>query len=230
MALWRLALVWTLANAVTDLVERLTALIESLSSHPSFYGVIFAVAGLDSVVPIVPGETTVILGGISAGQKQLSLAGVIAAGAIGAMAGDSLAYAIGRFGGGALQRRVIRGEKGQARLAWAERQLAVRGGMLLITARFIPGGRTIVTIASGITGQPYRRFVLFDGFACVVWASYAGGLGFYFGDRFAENDTLAFFLAFTTAIALSLLVELIRWGRRRGRTVEAGDPNFDSVA
>ena len=32
-------------------------------------------------------------------------------------------------------------------------QINDRGGLLLITARFIPGGRTAVTIASGITRQ-----------------------------------------------------------------------------
>lgn len=228
MLVSRLAIASILASAVGDVFGRLTSVIESLSASPSFYAVIFAVAGLDSVVPIVPGETTVILGGISAGQGTLSLGAVIAAGAIGAMTGDSVAYAVGRFGGAALQRRVIRGDKGQARLAWAERQLAIRGGLLLITARFIPGGRTMVTIASGVTGQPYRRFVLFDGVACVVWASYAGGLGYFFGERFAENHTLAFVLAFTTAIGVSLLVEFARWGRKRSRGSANPDGEGDS--
>ena len=52
--------------------------IESFTGDPFFYVVVFAIALLDSVVPIVPSETTVILGGIAAGQGSLRLPIVIA--------------------------------------------------------------------------------------------------------------------------------------------------------
>lgn len=71
------------ASILTDLLDFL----ESISSSPWFYAAIFAVAFLDSVVPVVPGETTVILGGIAAGQGELSLVLVIVVGAIGAFSG-----------------------------------------------------------------------------------------------------------------------------------------------
>ena len=109
-----------------------------------------------------------------------------------------------------------------AQLAWAENQLRTRGGSLLLTARFIPGGRTVITVTSGITRQPRRRFVLFVVLACVVWASYAGILGFAAGERFKDNHTKAFIIAFAAALAFSGLLEIVRHLlKKRNTTVVA---------
>ena len=63
-----------------------------------FLGVIFIIAVLDSVIPVVPSETTVIIGGVAVatGTAPYPLLAVIAAGAGGAFVGDNMAYAIGR--------------------------------------------------------------------------------------------------------------------------------------
>ncbi|MFZ9422814.1 MAG: hypothetical protein ACO27J_07365 [Ilumatobacteraceae bacterium] len=41
--------------------------LKDFSSSPWFYAIIFVIAVLDSVLPIVPSETLVIIGGVSAG-------------------------------------------------------------------------------------------------------------------------------------------------------------------
>ena len=102
-------------------------------------------------------------------------------------------------------------------------QIKKRGGLLLITARFIPGGRTILTVSSGITRQPRLWFAAWVAVAATIWATYAAGLGYLFGQAFENNHTAAFWLAFGTALAITLLVELIRWSRERraGKRTEA---------
>lgn len=206
---------------ITDILDQL----ESISSSPWFYGAIFAVAFLDSVVPIVPGETTVILGGIAAGQGDLAIALVIACGAIGAFAGDSTSYLIGRRASGPLQRGPLSSDKWQARLAAAARQLEKRGGPLLITARFIPGGRTAITLSSGITERPYPWFGKWVAVATIIWAAYAAGLGFFAGNRFKDDHATAFLVAFGTALAATGLVELVRWLRDRSKAKPQGPGN-----
>ncbi len=193
-----------------------------LSSNPWFYAIIFLIALLDSVVPVVPSETTVILGGIAAGQGHLMLALVIFFGASGAIAGDSIAYWIGRRAGGWLERSFFSKPSRQNRLDWAKAQLEVRGGMLLVTARFIPGGRTAITVSSGLTKQDYRRFLAFDVLAGVLWASYAGSLGYLFGNRFKDNHTAAFLYAFGAALSVTALIEGVRWFRHRRLAAELG--------
>ena len=134
--------------------------LEGLSGHTWFLAIIFLIAFADSVLPIVPSESMVIIGGVSAGLGQLNVVLVILVAMIGAFLGDNMAYQIGRSAGPFLRRFLFPGAKGEKRLSWAEQQLKTRGGMLLITARFIPGGRTAITTVSGLTGQDRRRFVV----------------------------------------------------------------------
>jgi membrane-associated protein len=199
-----------------DLLQR----VEDLSGSSWFYVVIAVVAYLDSMIPIVPSETMVILGGVAAGAGDLWLPAVIGCAMAGAFLGDTTAYLLGRHFGPALERRFFSKPKSQARLDWARHQLAVRGGVLLVTARFIPGGRTVVTFTSGLTRQPFRRFVGFILFAAFVWATYAALLGFIGGKTFADNHAIAFLVAFGCALAVSGVIELVRWLRHRGQDEE----------
>lgn len=195
-----------IANILTDL----TGWLNDVAANWWFLLIVFAIAFLDSVIPIVPSETTVILGGVAAGQGDQSLLLVIAAGALGAFLGDNTAYSIGRRFSPWINRRAERSEKTAQRLDWASTQIRRRGGPLLVTARFIPGGRTALTITSGLTRQPRAWFCGWIALAVIIWATYAAGLGFVFGNRFKDNHTLAFLLAFGTALAITVGIEVIR--------------------
>ena len=196
--------------------------LETFTASPWFYLAIFSVAYLDSIFPLVPGETTVILGGIAAGQGDLSLILVILIGAAGAFGGDSTSYWLGRTVSEPLQRRFFSSEKAQHRLKSAEHQLDKRGGLLLLTARFIPGGRTAVTLTSGITLRPYRWFARWAIVAGLVWSTYAAGLGFVAGEQFEENKLAAFLVAISAALGVTAVVETIRWlrGRKKERSLD----------
>lgn len=200
-----------LANIVSDITDQL----EEFSANWWFLLVIFVIALLDSIIPIVPGETLVIVGGVAAGQGTQSLWLVIAAGAVGAFLGDNLAYLLGRQYSDRVNAWADRSVKRRARLDAADRQIKIRGGMLLITARFIPGGRTILTVSSGLTGQPWRWFATWVAIATTLWATYAASLGFFFGQAFEDNSTLAFWLAFAAALTMTAIVEVVRWLRGR---------------
>jgi membrane-associated protein len=179
------------------------------------YLIIFLFAFLDALVPIVPSETAVITAGVVAASGDLSLGLIIPAAAAGAFLGDNTAYLIGRRFGGRATERFFSGEKAKQRLGWAEEQLRERGGELIVIARFIPGGRTAVTLSAGTLHYPWRRFVVFDAAAALVWASYAALLGYYGGRTFESFWGLV--LALTTAFAIAGGVELFRWIQRRRR-------------
>ncbi len=177
-----------------------------------FLGVVFGIALLDSVIPIVPSETTVIIAGVavSVGETPYSLWMVIVAGAVGAFIGDNVAYSLGRAFSGRIERRAARKPKFGVRLAWAEDQIRSRGGLLLITARFIPGGRTLLTMSCGITRQRRAWFMGWVGIAVIIWASYAAGLAYVVGKPFQDNHTAAFWVAFGTALGVNVIIELVR--------------------
>jgi membrane protein DedA with SNARE-associated domain len=219
------------ANIVTDLTDWLS----DFSANWWFLLIIFTIALLDSVIPIVPGETTVIVGGVAAGAGDQTLALVILAGASGAFIGDNLAYTIGDKFGPRVHAWAERKPNRALRLESSRHQIRKRGGPLLITARFIPGGRTILTLSCGITHQPRRWFVTWVAIAAIIWATYAAVLGYLFGQAFEDDHALAFWLAFGTALGITALVEIIRWIRDRGRVPDTAviahadqvDPTLD---
>jgi membrane protein DedA with SNARE-associated domain len=213
-----------LANIITDITDEL----DELSSNWWFLIVIFVIALLDSVIPIVPSETTVIIGGVAAGQGNQSIVLVILAGATGAFVGDNLAYTLGDVFKHRVYRWADKKPARRERLDAAGRQIRKRGGMLLITARFIPGGRTLLTVSSGITEQPRVWFAAWIAVATTIWASYAGLLGFFFGSQFEDDHTLAFWLAFGTALAITGIIELVRWLRDRRKERNAAVAAHDA--
>jgi membrane protein DedA with SNARE-associated domain len=200
---------------VASVVSDLTDWLSDVSSNWWFIAVIFAVAFLDSVIPAVPSETCVIIGGVAAGLGEQHLGLVIAAGAVGAFLGDNAAYSIGRRASGYFERRAVRKPRFAARLQWAAEQIRRRGGLLLITARFIPGGRTVLTISCGITRQLRAWFMTWVAVAAAIWASYAALLGYIGGATFEDDHTKAFLVAFGAAIATTVLIELVGTRRRR---------------
>jgi membrane-associated protein len=184
------------------------------------YAILFVLALLDAILPIVPSETSVITAGVVAAQGGLSIPLVILVAGAGAFAGDNIAYWIGHHYGARATDRFFSSEKAHQRVEWAHGQVQRRGGELIVIARFIPAGRTVVTLSAGTLKYPYRKFVLFDVIAAVIWATYAGLLGYFGGQAFEHQPWKGLLLAFAIAFAVTGTVELVRWflKRRRGQT------------
>ena len=191
------------------------SLTDYVSGSPWTYAFLFGVAALDVVFPLVPSETSVILAGVIASTGDLVLFAVILVAAAGAILGDNTAYVIGRTAGHRLVERFFAGER-RKRIDWAEQQVEERGGYLIVVGRFIPGGRTAVTLACGLLEMRWRRFIAFDVAAGLMWASYAALLGYFGGKAFEEQPWKGFVVAFVVALGITGAIELYRWLRKRG--------------
>jgi membrane-associated protein len=205
------------AGIVTDLTDWL----DRISSHWWFLLIILAIAFLDSVIPVVPSETCVIIGGVAASQGNQTLWIVIVTAAMGAFLGDNTAYLLGLRASDRFHRRAERRPKFAAKLAWARQQIHARGGLLLITARFIPGGRTALTLSCGITRQRKAWFIRWVVVATLIWASYAAMLGHIGGEAFKDDHTKAFLFAFGLAIGTNVIIEITRHYRKKRRATVA---------
>jgi membrane-associated protein len=186
-----------------------------VSGSPWTYGALFLLAALDVLIPLVPSEASVITAGVLASSGDLILPLVILVAAFGAVVGDNASYWIGRLAGPWVARRLFSGERSKERLDWAKQNLEERGGYLIVVGRFIPGGRTAVTFASGLLGMRWRRFIAFDVTAGLVWASYAALLGYFGGKTFERDPWKGLVLAFVLAFGVVVIVETVRWLRRR---------------
>ncbi|HEV2901740.1 MAG TPA: DedA family protein [Gaiellaceae bacterium] len=187
------------------------ALYDLLAQPPAAYLLLFAIAAGDAVFPVLPSESAAILAGVLAAiEPGIALPAVLGAAAAGAFVGDSTSYGLGRFGGRRAQRRFFDGPYSQRGVRWACGQLRRRGGVILVVARFVPGGRTGATFTSGLTTFPYRRFAAFTGLAAVLWALYSVLLGYFGGRIFHERPLLALVVALALAATLALAAETTR--------------------
>ena len=202
------------------------------------YVIAIVVPALDAVFPVLPSETTIIaLGVATAGSTDPRIALLVACCAAGAFLGDNLSYLLGRRFGPWAERRFFPGEKGVRRRAWAERSLERFGTQLIVVCRFIPGGRTAVTLYCGLIGYPRRRFVVATAVAGPIWAVYSFFLGRLGGRAFEDRPWAGFAVAFGVTIAVSGLVEVIRRirrfrersRRRHAGQVESDDPGQDQA-
>src|SRR2546428_121878 len=167
------------------------SILHLLWNPPEAYLILFALAALDAVFPVVPSETGLILAGIlCVVGPHLSLGWVLTAAALGAFVGDNSSYALGRFVGRPVQRRFFPGERGRKALDWARSQLDRRGGLLVVVSRFVPGGRTATTFSCGLTHFPWLRFVAFEAVAAVSWSLYGGPLRLLRGRLFPHPPWL----------------------------------------
>lgn len=184
------------------------------------YPVLALAAGTDVLIPLIPSETIVITASVLAAQGDLLIWAIVPAVALGAFVGDNLCYWLGRKIGDPIADRLFDGEKGQARLKWAEEALRRRGAILIGVGRFLPGGRTATTFAAGTLEMPYRQFLVADAVAASLWALYVSMLGYLGGETFNENLWLPLASSFAAAMTVGLGFEV--WRRlqsRRGKDI-----------
>jgi membrane protein DedA with SNARE-associated domain len=183
-------------------------------SSPLSYVIAILLPAFDALIPVLPSETAVIaLGVATAGSTDPRAAVLVALAACGAFIGDNAAYLIGRRLGPAAGRRVFAGERGARRRAWAEQSLHRFGARMIIGCRFIPGGRTAVTLTCGLVGYPQRRFAVATAFAAAIWASYAFLIGRLGGRAFEDQPWLGLLLALGITVAVSVAIEAVRRAR-----------------
>jgi membrane protein DedA with SNARE-associated domain len=215
------------APAGPAVTEAVLGWIADLVSSPWVYLVLFALSAVDAVLPVLPSESVVITAGVFAATGQPELVAVVAVAALGACAGDHASYLLGHLAGPRVRARARPGTRRRTALDRAERLLAARGGVLLVSARYVPGARTAVTLTAGTVGWPLRRFTPFAVLGALTWAGWSAGIGYVGGLAFERDPLSGLVLGIGLAVALTLLAELARvlvhrWrARRTGPTERA---------
>ncbi|NEA32716.1 DedA family protein [Streptomyces sp. SID13031] len=200
---------------------------QELMSSWWIYLALFGFAALDGFFPAIPSETLVVTAGVfaaSTGEPDLLL--VIAMAAAGAFLGDHLSYVLGRGAGGRLLDRLEPGTKRHKMSRWARNALEERGGLVLIVARYIPGGRTAVTLTMGAVRYPLRNFSLFAALAASSWGLYCALVGYIGGKAFEDNPLKGVALGIGLALGVTLIVELVRHKRRTPEPQVEAEPQL----
>lgn len=210
--------------------DLILAYVHHVVTSPWIYLVLFALSWIDGFLPVFPSESVVITAGVFAAAGDPNLALVIAVAALGAFAGDHTSFLIGRLAGGRLLRWSPPGTRRRRAYDAAAGALAVRGGLVLVVARYIPGGRTAVTLTMGTVGYPRRRFSAFAALAAASWACYGGLIGYFGGIAFESDPIRGLLFGLGLAVSVTVVVELVRHlrGRRRRPRTPQSPPARDS--
>lgn len=217
--------------------DQLIDLIGPLFTSAGIYPIVFVLAAIDAFFPIVPSESVVITAGVFAASGKPTFVALAASAAFGAYVGDTISYLLGRRAGRRFGALLYGTRRRRKAYAWARWALHKRGGLLIVAARFIPGGRTATTLAAGALGYDQRRFSGFAALAAVLWAVYTTLLG-YAGGIAAGNPFEGILLGLGVGVGLTVVIELVRrfvasYRRRRDPTRAAdrsADPSGDPSA
>jgi membrane protein DedA with SNARE-associated domain len=186
--------------------------------------IVFLAAAIDAVFPIVPSEGLVVTAGMAAAAGHQNLLLVIVAAMVGSVIGESVCYLLGRGSGPALRRWLIRRDARQAMYERVSKALQTRGGLILMTVRYIPGARMVATLTAGATAYSFRKFIVFTIAGVTVAYTYVALLGYLGGDAFAHDSLKALGFSLGLAFLIGLVLETSRRiaGRRRAAKVTAG--------
>ncbi|MFC4783380.1 DedA family protein [Nocardioides sp. MAHUQ-72] len=207
-----------------NLVGHVTSLLTSVPAPLALAvigALVFAEAAL-FVGFVLPGETAVLLGGALASAGHLSFAELLVVVVVAAIVGDSVGYEVGRLAGPhLLESRLLR--RHRARLEVARSRLQRKGGVTVVAGRFTALLRAVTPGLCGMSGMPYRRFLLFNALGALAWGTAVCVLGFVAGKSYQRVEAS---LGGVGAVLLLLFVVagVVLWHRgRAARTAALSD-------
>ncbi|MFB7663782.1 DedA family protein [Kitasatospora sp. NPDC056138] len=173
----------------------------------------------DAFLPFLPSGTLVILAVLRtsqvAGAPILLALGVATA----SFLGDLLLLALARRGAPLVDRRLAGKPQLAASVERVQQSLSDRGARtgaaMVIIARFVPGGRTVLDLAVGHSPEQSRNFLRWSALAAVIWAGYIVTLG-WLNSHWFNTAWLSLAVSCCAATTISAAVaQVIRRHRRQ---------------
>jgi membrane protein DedA with SNARE-associated domain len=169
---------------------------------------LFAAVLVESFGIPVPGETALIAFGVLASQGHYPIVIVVAVAAAAAIIGDNLGFwLIGRRGGRALIARYPWVERRTRHvLPRAEALLDRYGGRAVFFGRFVSVLRETIAWVAGLAGMSWPRFLFWNAFGGIVWATGVGLLSYFGGKALADTVSSYGLYAAASIVVVALIV------------------------
>ena len=186
---------------------------------------------IESLFPPIPSEIILPLAGFTASRGSFSLVGAIIATTIGSLVGALGLYFLGRYVGLARLRRwadkvpLMSSDDVDKAMIWFGKHDRVA----VLTGRFVPIVRSLVSIPAGVERMHLGLFLLLTLIGSGIWNSLFIVLGFVLGENWTVVE--AFMGQYSRLIlvvaVLALAVIVVLRIRRYRRAQRAGDPSAD---
>ncbi|HYJ21238.1 MAG TPA: bifunctional DedA family/phosphatase PAP2 family protein [Solirubrobacterales bacterium] len=174
---------------------------------------------------VVPGETTMLLGGAVAGQGAIDIYLLIAIAWFAAWMGDTTSFFIGRrLGRDFVLRHGPRVGISHERFEKVEDYFSRHGGKTIFIGRWISLVRALAPFIAGSSGMRYRAFVPYSVLGTGLWASAHILIGYFFSrsvETGAEYAGRGAFLLGTLIVVVGGSIFLYRHFRVAANRVEA---------
>ena len=176
-----------------SLIEGLPRLIvDGVERNPLLgYGLIAMAMLLENLIPPIPSELIMPLGGVLVEQGRLALLPVVLAGLLGTVLGAWFWYGVGRL---------LRADRlaawlgsrgrllgiGPESLAASQAWFGRHGGAVVFWGRLLPAIRTLVSVPAGMESMPQGPFLLWTTAGSLIWVLVLTLVGMVLGSRAAE--------------------------------------------
>tara|TARA_B100000579_G_scaffold220466_1_gene180299 strand:- start:246 stop:902 length:657 start_codon:yes stop_codon:yes gene_type:complete len=157
------------------------------------YGAIALAMFLENLIPPIPSELIMPLGGFYVSQGQLDLIPVVLAGLLGTVIGAFPWYGIGRL---VNEKRLEKWLDKNGRwlginpheLARSRKWFNRYGVSLVFWGRLVPGIRTLISLPAGVELMPITPFLIWTTAGSLIWTLFLTITGFYLGDNYGNIE------------------------------------------
>lgn len=186
---------------------------------------------IESLFPPIPSEIILPLAGFTASRGSFSLVGAIIATTIGSLVGALGLYYLGRYVGLARLRRwadkvpLMSSDDVDKAMIW----FGKHDKIAVLTGRFVPIVRSLVSIPAGVERMHLGLFLLLTLIGSGIWNSLFIILGFVLGENWTvvEGFMGQYSRLILVVAVLAIAVIIVLRIRRYRREQRAGDPAAD---
>ena len=179
-------------NFLTSIPDYISLAVEKNSTIA--YLTICLAMFLENIIPPIPSEIIMPLGGFFVYQQKLNFYILVFWGLLGTILGSLPWYYLGRLVNE--KRLTIFLEKKGKYLGispndlikskrWFERY----GVPLVFWGRLVPGIRTLISVPAGIELMPLRKFLIWTTFGSFIWVAFLTYAGYLFGENYPIIET-----------------------------------------
>ena len=179
-------------NLLTSIPEYISKAVET-NSTVAYLTICFAMF-LENIIPPIPSEIIMPLGGFFVYQQKLNFFILIFSGVLGTILGSLPWYYLGRLVNEKKLSNFL-DRKGKyigitsADLDKSRRWFDKYGVSLVFWGRLVPGIRTLISVPAGIELMSLRTFLIWTTLGSLIWVTLLTYAGFLFGENYPLIET-----------------------------------------
>jgi membrane protein DedA with SNARE-associated domain len=177
------------------------------------YAIVLVIAYGENIMPPIPGDMVVVLGGYLAGRGHLHFGLVVLLSTLGGALGFMSVYALGRVMG---PRVLAPGRYDWVPHTQVERvqQWLHRYGYGVVAAnRFLTGARSVISLAVGVAQMSAWKTATFATLSALVWTSLISYAGYTLGENW--RVVASYLETYGWTVGTLLLLLIVGWAVRR---------------